>query len=481
MSNTAAGQCRYHSDQSTRWYCRDCDLPLCTTCKPYADQLPQDVSCPLCRQPMDDIAVGDPLWRNPKPFLAYPLDRNCLIMMAVLAAFVAVLASGLFSLLAVAVATVVLIRGSFVVIERSSLGHVRAPSLREFANPDNLSHNLQFALTLLIAAVPVGLGWIAGTALMWLILVPIAALLPAMLMAVFIDGNAQSALDYRRITAIVRAMGAGYGVLGGACALFALATTIVLWLLGFVLPGWLLAGLAMLAWSYLTLLTARLIGHCLHQYRRQLEFGPALDRVTQHVLPPTEVHEPARALADASIQAIEGDVRQARLTVGEALVRHPENDDLNRYFDHLILASEDQKKYRNHMERRLRRLVARDQPGAAAELWLRNRKNLEGWLPRIAETRHHMALALEQRGHPKVAVKLLLRLPKTDPRYSHLPEACLEAARILEQHLDDREQATTLRDWVLKRHPQRAEYWYEQRQQDAADSNQAPVNPAFQA
>jgi hypothetical protein len=190
-----------------------------------------------------------------------------------------------------------------------------------------------------------------------------------------------------------------------------------------------------------------------------LDYAAGVDPIDRPRRPAAEVYEPALLVADARILLAERRKKSARSHLGESLTRFPDDLELNRLFDELVRESASREEYRNHLERRIRRLIGRGQAVAAAEIWQRNNPYLGNWMPRSSETRYRLALELDQRGEHMVAFRMLIGLSPKNRRFSHLAEAWLEAARILDQHLDDPGKASELRRFVAEHYPERARKW----------------------
>lgn len=465
MNGTETERCRYHARNRPRWFCASCELALCETCKPMAELLPFDVPCPLCASPMADTRVGTMFWQDPKATLLYPLHPVTLVLIGILAIAGALVPPGLPALIAAVPALIVFAIVSFSVFDQSARGGNRLPGIRGILDGDRFTAFPAFAKTLLIYALPPALAWFSNSILLFfLVLAATCLVLPAALMAVATDESFNAAVNPPRLGRLIKTLDKAYPMLAGTVAMMAVVPAALLYPAGGLLPDPVHAGILVLVYGYLVVLAFHLTGNMLFRFRRQLDFAAGIHRMDRPRRPRRKEYEPALALADARIQIGEGRTRRARMTIGQALTHHSSHAELNECFDELIRATASKSEFRNHIERRLRRLVANGQPGAAAELWLNNREHLEGWLPRIAETRHRMALELEQRGEYRVATRLLLKLPSTDPKYVELPEACLEAARMLENHLDDSTQADKLRTWVLRRFPERAQQWHQEQQ-----------------
>lgn len=455
--------CRYHPRSQARWHCGACDLDLCCDCKPLADQLPHDALCPLCRSTMADLDVGAPFWRGWQDLLRYPVERWSLILVGALALTNLLAPAGIITLLIGLPLLVLFLYWSSVVFNSSSCGDNNPPGPSELADKGRVDAGMDFIKIGLVYAVVIFAGYMSGSSLILAVMLVLASMaFPASVMAMAIDEDFSPAFDYRRLTAIAQRLGPTYNWLAAATLLIAAAPAVVLFLPGLLLPGFIHAGLLTLAYAYGGLVLAHGIGRVLYQHRRILRFAAGVEKIDRPSLPKPAVYDPIQALADARVQFAEGKSDQARVTIGEALTQYPRNTELNRRFETLLIQSGQTSELNNHIERVLRRMIADGNVTGAVDHWLAHRKTLNGWLPRMSNTRYRMALELESRGHYRTAVRLLLTLPKTDRRYAKLPEACLEAARMLEQHFNDTDSAKPLRQFVKNRYPERAAEWFEQ-------------------
>ena len=471
MNNPDRMQCRYHQRNPARWHCTACELPLCTDCKPLAEQLPHDVPCPLCRSSMADLEVGAPFWQNWQHLLHYPLTRTSLIFIGALALINLLVPAGLISLLAGLPLLVLYLYWCFVVFHITSCGHNEPPDLATLVDRNRIGPGMDFVKIGGVYAVAIFAGYMSGSILiLGLVLLLASMAFAASVMAIAIDEDFSAGFNYRRLSEIARRLGSTYNGLAAVTLLVAAAPALVLFLPGLILPPFIHAALLTLVYAYGGLALAHTIGRVLYQHRRVLQFAAGVEKIDRPTPPKPAVFQPIQALADSRVQLAEGVNDRARVTIGEALTQYPRNRELNRRFEELLKNEGQIKELQNHIERVLRRMVADGDVSGAVDHWLHHRENVRGWLPRISGTRHRMSLELEARGHHRTAVRLLLTLPKTDRRYAKLPEACLEAARMLEEHFNDTASAEPLRQFVKNRYPDRAAEWFEQYElQQAAD------------
>ena len=463
MDHSDRTQCRYHQRNRARWQCSACDLSLCTDCKPLAERLPHDALCPLCRSSMADLEVGAPFWRKWQDLLRYPAEPGSLIVAGVLSLIILLTPAGLVTLFVGLPLLVVFLYWSSVVFHCTACGYNAPPDPSTLFNKNQLDDSMDFSKIGLVYAAAIFAGYMSGSGVILAVILLLASMaFPASIMAMAIDEDFSPAFDYRRLSEVARRLGSDYNWLAAATLLIAAAPAIFMYLPGLILPGFIHAGLLTLLYAYGGLVLAHTIGSVLYQHRRVLKFAAGIEKIDRPTPPKPAVYEPIQALADARVQLAEGKGDHARMTIGEALTQYPRNSELNRRFEGLLKDSGNLTELQNHLERVLRRKVAdKDVPGAV-DHWLLHRQTLGKWLPRVSRTRHRMALELESRGDHRTAVRLLLTLPKTDRRYPQLPEACLEAARMLEEHFNDTASAEPLRKFVRNRYPERAAEWFEQ-------------------
>lgn len=462
MTEGAAINCRYHSTTPARWRCRPCDLVLCTRCKPLAEQVPADVTCPLCSRVMADLGAGPPFWQAPYHHIRYLFQPAILIFIAALAVTGMIVPAG--PLLAVFTIAAFLPASwyFFQVLFTSSRGEPAPPGFGQLKSLEQIGMYREFLGLTATHALLTAIAVLAGPPpIAVLVMLLVAVTYPAMIMVTAIDEKLRPALDPERVFGLARRIGPPYLALAGTV----LALFTIPWLLllpvGWIAPDWLHRGLWLLLQGYGMFLAMHLIGHVLFQFRRQLEYHEGIPVIDRERPPQPAEYEPGIALTDARIQTGEGHLDKARWTVGEALTRYPDHPKLNDHFEQLLSSTEGELALRNHVERRILRLTRRGDSDQAVEIWDRHRDELRDWMPRSSAARHRMGRELFRSGHPRRALKFLLSLPDHDPRYDYLPEACMLIAEILEVAMDDAEGAEKWRTFVRQRFPGRADEWEE--------------------
>jgi hypothetical protein len=468
MDNSTTAQCRYHRTHPGKWQCSGCDLTLCSDCKPLADKLPHDVPCPLCRTAMVDLEAGPPFWHHWREILRYPVERTAMVLIGAVALIQLLTPAGLATVLTGLPVLALFLYYASVVFDRSACGSTDAPDIAQLTDRTRIDPRLEWVKTGFIYAGAIFAAGMSGSPLVLGVALLLAAMvLPASLMAVAMAGQFKAAFDYPRLSMIARRLGMEYNLLAATAFTVATAPALALYLPGLLLPSFIHAAMLTLVYGWACLSLAYAIGRVLYRHRRELDFAAGIDPIDRPLPPKPAVYEPVQALADARVQMAEQRLDQTRVTIGEALTRYPRNRELNRRFEKLLAGEGRITELKNHVERVLHRKVADGDIAGAVDHWQHHRESLDGWEPRISATRHRMALELETRGDHRTAVRLLLTLPKTDPRYSRLPEACLDAARMLEEHFGDHAGAEPLRRFVQKRFPGRAAAWFEKHQLSA--------------
>lgn len=463
MKHPTPHRCRYHSQRSTHWYCESCRLPLCTACKPYAEQLPIEVDCPLCGQTMQErVADTDP------PDAIQTLIKNATsppaLVIAALAATSATLGFGSAGgfLMSLPVGAMVLYM-MITLARRAGEGLPHPPTARELVEIDQVEYSLRlltfglpFIALLVIAMAATS---IALATLVWLVA---ATILPAALMTAIVFESPRAALDPASISHVVEVTKKQWSKLSLLSIGAVLAGAGVSTLTGD--GGAVVRGLMAFMACVLALGLSSRLGMIARSHRRRLEYPAGVAPIDRPRRPEPSLYEPALLAADAEVLLQEKHLHEARQLLGKALTRYPDGPALNALFDRLVRETARPDEYCNHLERRMQRLIRDGQVAAATELWQRNSPGLDNWIPRLSETRYRLALELDELGDHQIACKLLLSLQAKDRKFGDIAEAWMEAARIMEESLDDPQRARELRKVVQQRFPERAQRWLSQRQ-----------------
>ncbi len=452
MDGGESAHCRYHNEESARWHCPPCDLYLCQLCKPKAAQLPMDVTCPLCDEPMRDLAIGELFWITPHKHLSYPLAPNLLIFIATLTLIGMLAPAGLMLLVFVVVAFLACTWIGLHVFRTSSQGQTNAPAASALANIKTLGSFKPFlgATMILLGLVAAG-WWLVPFLFAPLLTLLVAALLPASLMMVAITGSLKAAFDFEGLYQLAQRLGMAYIVLAALVLFLILTPATVLVPLTAVTPEWLHRGLLILLQTYAAILIFRFTGVALFQHQRILGHDTNLAPGQSMDLPEPDDYEPELALSTAIIQSKEGLVKEVRWTLGQMLTRHPNHPELNKQFEQLLIDENEYKELTSHINRRLKKLAADRDQEKTVETWMRVKPTLGKWLPASGSDRHWLGYALAEEGQEREGLRVLLSLPKDHPKYQRLSEACTTASNIMEKSLGDNAGAEKLREVVRKK------------------------------
>ncbi|NBD95700.1 MAG: hypothetical protein GVY11_04395 [Gammaproteobacteria bacterium] len=445
---------------------------MCTTCKPYAESLPLEVVCPLCGAQMSEC--------RPEPDATQPIHqalRNAagppgLAIAAALATLAAIGFSSIPGLLLTLPLGVLLLALMIALMQRSGEGRTNAPATAGRADIEQIEYclrmlplGLPFAAVLMLGAVSGSLLLLTGAA------VVTAALLPLSIMAAVCSETPRAGVDPREMARVGRITRKHYLPTAAASALGGAAIVALAHHAAASNPLW-QAALAF-AVAIAVLATSSYLGTVLRMHRRLLDYPAGVAPIDRPRRPDPDDYEPAMLAADAEVLLREKRTREARLLLGRALTRFPDDARLNEQFDALVAATARPRELRNHLERRLQRLFSSGSVEAATAMWQRYSPQLDDWVPRVSETRYRLALELDEMGDHQTAFRLLIGLPPDDSRFRHTAEAWLEAARILEEKLDQTDRAAELRKVVRQRYPDKARAW-DKRWLTAASSTVKP-------
>ncbi|RFF31945.1 B-box zinc finger protein [Wenzhouxiangella sediminis] len=457
MKHPKPSSCRFHAQSPTRWFCNDCSLPLCTSCKPYAEQLPLQVDCPLCGQAMVEL---QPDAENATSFRD-SLKAGAAVPGLLVAACTALVGAAGFTsiaglLLALPLATLLLAM-MITLAQRAGEGRSNAPTLAELIDIDQLEYSLHLLPLGLPHAGILLLGAASGSAaLLFTAALLVAILLPLSLMAAVSQETPRASIDPRELTRVARITREHYvPVALGAAGLTILAAST----LHFSAAPPLVSATVAFITTWFALAASFRLGAILRTHRRMLDYPAGVAPIDRPRRPDAAVYEPAMMAADSESLLREKRTHDARLLLGRALTRFPDDARLNEQFDRLVAETARPREFRSHLERRMQRLFRSGSTAAATALWQRYSPQLENWVPRVSETRYRLALELDEAGDHQTAFRLLIGLSPNDSRFRHVAEAWMEAARILEQRLDDPARAAELRRIVRERYPEKARKW----------------------
>lgn len=456
MTRTTDTTCRQHPRQPAAWHCATCRLDLCTECKPYAEKLPIRVGCPLCAGTMRQHRPPFQPWQCVAPLLSPPAVWTTLVVTGLLALVTWLAPPGVLRSMAALPLIAAVLTWLGIVARATAEGRALPPGRRALLDPDELEYGLR-TLGLVLPFAALLAITLAGGGIAWPILaaVALAAALPGVLATFLLRDRVAAAIRPDSIHSIFTVARGDYAPAAVATALAA----------GLALPAAVLpAGSPIAAASaflvgWLALAAAVLAAGMLRHYRRLLAYHGGVPVIDRPKPTPQAVYEPALLAADADTLRAHGKARAARLHLGAALSRYPDDAELNRRFDDLVHDCARPGEFRNHLARRLKRLVANGQFAPAADLWQRYSPELGDWMPRDAYTRYQLALELDQRGEHGTAFRVLIGLSPEKPRFDKAGDAWLEAARILADHLDDAGKARELSQVVSVRDPAAARRW----------------------
>ncbi len=477
MKHPKPSPCRFHAEAPARWYCDDCRLPLCTSCKPFAEQLPLEVDCPLCGSAMSELHPdSEERVSGLRLALGHAIGLPGLAVAAVASLLAAVGFTSIAGLLLTLPVGAVLLALMIALTQRAGEGTSKAPSFGELLEIEQLEYcvrmlplGLPHAAVLLLAAASGSVALLVVAALL------VAALLPLSLMAAVSQETPRAGIDPQGLRRIARVTRQQYlPVAAGAAGLVIIAAPI----LHLPVAAPLLPAAVTFASVLLALAASAYLGVALRLHRRMLEYSAGVAPIDRPRQPDPAVYEPAMLAADAASLLREKRTHEARLLLGRALTRFPDDPRLNEQFDRLVCTTARPREFRSHLERRMQRLFKSGSATAATALWQRYSPQLDNWVPRVSETRYRLALELDEAGDHQTAFRLLIGLSPDDGRFRHTAEAWMEAARILEESLRDPRRAAELRKVVRQRYPDKAVAWdsrWMQGSSHAAPARRAPA------
>jgi tetratricopeptide (TPR) repeat protein len=292
---------------------------------------------------------------------------------------------------------------------------------------------------------------LGGTGAAWLVLVLAAALLPAVIARLALDGSLLAALDPRSVARLAVQLGPAYAgvvvVIGG----LGLAAFVVGEALRWALPALLAAVPARLAGLYALVAAYHAIGRMLHAHRRALgleqEVAPAIVR------PRGASHEEDQVVAEAERLAAADRHAEAAEALRALMRRRGASEPVHAFYRTLLFALGDHEGLAAHARQHAANLVALgDEKHALALVADAIRldpafalEDPDVITPLVA----HAAAA----GHGAIAVRLAEDFGKRFPRSPDIVRNGLVAARLMKERLGRDADARALLQALDRAHP----------------------------
>lgn len=403
-----------------------------------------------------------PFWKRIPRFFRFPAYLPPLLRNLGLSVLLAVAISSEMALVAALVAllaSVVIVRYGFLVIERASQGYLRPQDYPPMSGARHAWRPYKMFAVLVVAFFALGL-LVALTRsgfVLTLGLILIALALPASVMSMAQADRLREALNPVRLGNIALRIGAPYLVLclflfllmSGSNTAFDLVEPLM------ARHVWLLAGASSFVGNYFFLIMCALIGYVMYQYHEELGVTVTGPGDSGRPVLKGRVDMAARS-RDALIgqMVADGDLAGAVSLVSEALTERPQDLSLHARLRRLLLAQSDALRLEEHSDRYLALLVRSGNLGEALDLIEAETARRGQYQPREAAQIPALARHALEHGRPRLAAALLRGFDKRFPEAPEMAEVYLLGARLLCEAGRDDSRARRMFEHVIATWPQ---------------------------
>lgn len=455
----ATDYCVYHADRAANWNCVACGTLLCQECFPAAPQATHSLYCTLCTGKMRYLGVGNALpsfWSRMSRFFAYPLAKNGLIFLALLAGLTSASAvlfdpHSILIFLPIFIVIALAVRQSLRVIEFCSRGRAQPPSISDLfdGNPTTLKMlGLMLAYGIMVACL--GRFGLPGIGL----ILCLSGLLPASIMLLAIHGTLRDALDPLQVIQLAFRIGWSYlGLLvvllitaQGPARAMALMPAATLEYLAEHYP-YLLIAIPVVSTAYFNMVMGAMMGYLL--FRHHEDLGIQAD--DEHASAPADPR--ALELARAVILVRESRYADALRQMGGMVADYPNDLQVLEYHHKLLCQSRGEPdRVQLHTERYLQTLLDMQRKSRMIAVLEAACQVVPHYKPKSIAVRRALAEEYFLQKRFKPAIALIGMLHKEAPTSDELPAAYYLLARIYSEGLRDDGKAVMILDFLLQHH-----------------------------
>lgn len=422
--------CKYHPLQAGTFVCQNCELATCDTCIDDSQHL-SGGKCFICHSEMDSLGAkntAQPFWRRLQQSFEYPMNAgtvSLIIGVALLGSFIGYLPFGFWLTLAVEGA---FFKFCMTCLSDSSEGKLSPPDITvAYEGGIEVALKVILMIAFLFAAV-VTANYLFGTLISTLLAILFIAGLPAMLINYAMSEDIIEAMNPLNMIRLMGAIGLPYGLLLGFIMLMFASVGVIQELFG-ESASFVATILQASVSNYYMIVVFHIMGYIIFQYQDKLGFTARLD---------DGEHKQKRSLekmlaAEIDVFLKEGNYKKVDQLLNEAAKKFPNEKQFNvGYFDFLLsIGSRDKlslyaPRYFNYLKRH----KLQDKMPIAFKQILQSNKD---YIPASAKLRYELAQICMRSGDPKLVVKLIKGLHKSDANFPNL----IDAYKLLSEALDD--------------------------------------------
>ena len=448
--------CKYHPDRPARWVCKHCRINFCYYCG-RDEAKAESPGCPVCGRTLLSLGAANvitPFWRRIGRFYLYPLNLHPLVLMLALSVPALAIEHTPLGFVAALIGVILFMRYGYAVLEHTAQGHLEPPQVTRETVFEELEQPFkQLLLVFAMVAFNLTVLDLFGNGPFYLTTGLTVLAAPASVMVLVSERSFFRAINPLAIVSLIRSIGSAYLLLCALLLMLVVASRAVFQYLPAVPPemSWLIIFVVNM---YFALIMFHITGYVIYQYHDMIgyEAGVVIEEHGRH-----ERHAPhdsrEMGLNQVKVLLKEGHGGEALERLRQRIEEVPGDLEARQLYHRLLRAGGQDEACVQHGEQYLTRLMAAKQSAQAFDLFLELHAIDPDWRPRSPGLRLDMAVLLESRGKPDVALAVLNDFHRAHPDFEGIPRAYLIAARLLCERFGQDDKAYRILQFVTEKYP----------------------------
>lgn len=448
--------CHYHPTAPAHFECHECGFAYCPACisRRETDSYGSKeifYFCPKCNVEAMTIGVGNiiqPFWKRLPEFFLYPFRPQPVIFIMVLALLTVSMGSWFFVGI---ISTVVMLKYSYAVLERTAKGQLTPPPISFSLLNDDLGQVFkQLAILIIAFGLAPGfvvsyLGPLAGI-IFWMLAI---LCLPAMIMCLVATGSLLHALNPVVFIGVIFRIGGNYLLMYLFLLFLMEAPSILVRQFAGFIPGGLAFFIYAAAKNYYMVMVYNLMGYTLLQYHEEIGFEVDYEEAMADQAPiATDPH--AVLLGEVDMLIKEGKIDEAiALVKGDSEGGITDLKLAGKYYN-LLKFKKAWPELLEHAVVFLDLLADDNRKEEATKVYIECLKLKKDFLPH-PDALFKVGKWLAWEKEPKLGFNLLVRFTKAYPDHPLLPEVYFFLGKFLHTRMKDTEKARQVLALVVKK------------------------------
>lgn len=449
-------ECHFFPDNPACWQCPRCQANYSEKCIPaghshhWGKRGPRCIRCETELHYLGNATDAKPFWQMLPHFFSYPLHRNSLTVIGLLALLSILMMGFIFSVILFLFGLSILVKYGLTIIECRGRGKVEPPNLSDVLGPDENSLFLrQMALMFLLMLAVYG-AYTLNSSLGFVVSLFVTFAMPASIMLLAVDKSVRRALNPLAQISLMLAVGWPYLLLWLCIQIVSAGPMYLSELLLFLLPDVMVLPMLVAVSAYFAFVLYTMMGYVLFEYQQELGLAAAVEPQQMEV----RDFEKAKALGEARVLIKDGDYMRARASLRKVLDLVHDDIELHLHYHKLLMLLDDNQALANHGEYFVELAARQGCLGKAVPVVVDVQKRVPDFRLKDMGLALELARHLQLQGQHRALVRLFHNLHKTHGQDPLLPEAYFLVASVLFDKLNDDVKAMALIEFLLKKNPQ---------------------------